>query len=102
MKKTVVLLLLLINAGLIPAQKDFEKNFSSIHLATLDQINFSFDVIKKNTASVFIFLLPDCPACQSYSLTLNRFNEKFKPEGIVFYGIFPGNYNTLKEMKDFQ
>ena len=84
------------------AQVVVEKNLSSIQFSTLDQKIFSFDAIKKNTASVFIFLLPDCPACESYSRTLNQLQKKFKSSGIQFYGVFPGHYNTLQEMKDYQ
>jgi len=42
-----------------------------------------------NAASVIVFLLPDCPASQNYTLTLNQFSEKYKSQRIVFYGMFP-------------
>jgi hypothetical protein len=35
-------------------------------------------------ATAFIFLLPDCPACQSYSLSLNSLDKKYKAAGIRF------------------
>ena len=95
--KKVLILLLVIFAGKASAQ-----NLNSIQLKTLDQKEFSMEATKKNTATVFVFLFADCPACQSYSLTLNQLSKKFESSGIVFYGIFPGDYNTLKEMKDFQ
>jgi peroxiredoxin len=95
--KKFVLLLFVICAEFVSAQ-----NLFSIRLKTLDQKIFSLDVTRKNTASVFVFLLPDCPGCQSYSLTLNQLSKKFESSGIVFYGIFPGDYNTIQEMKDFQ
>ena len=84
------------------AQQKFESNFSDIQLSTIDQNIFSCNEIIKNTASVFIFLLPDCPACESYSLPLNKLQEKYKASGIRFYGVFPGQYNTIEEMKNFQ
>ncbi len=95
--KKIFIFLLLFSSERISAQ-----NLYSIQLKTLDHKIFSLDEIKKNNASVFIFLLPDCPGCQSYSLTLNQLNKKFESAGIVFYGVFPDDYNTLKEMKDFQ
>jgi peroxiredoxin len=101
MKFFSTLLLILIVKD-ISAQSSFEQNFPSMQLQTLDQKNFHLVEIKKNTASVFIFLLPDCPASQSYSLTLNQLSKKFESSGISFYGVFPGNYNTLDEMKEFQ
>jgi len=102
MKKIFSFLLIGFFVETVSAQKNFETIFSSIRLSTLEQKIFSPDELKKNTASVFIFLLPDCPACESYSRTLNQLQEKFRSSGIRFYGIFPGDYNTLSEMKDFQ
>jgi len=100
--KRILVFLFWICVGTASAQKDFERNFASMHLISPDQKTFALDEIKKNTASVFIFLLPDCPACQSYSLTLNQLNDQFKSYGVAFYGVFPGNYSTTGEMKDFQ
>ena len=97
--KKILLLILLICIELSSAQR---LTLSSLKLETLDQKFFSLDEIKKNTASVFIFLLPDCPACQSYSLTLNQLSKKFESSHIAFYGVFPGDYNTVREMKEYQ
>ena len=44
---------------------------------------------RKYIASVFVFLLPDCPACENYSLTLNTLANKYKSSGIQFFGVFP-------------
>ena len=100
--KKIFFLLLLIEGECASAQNGFEKMFSTIRLTTIDQKIFSFDEIKKNTACVFIFMLPDCPACESYSLTLNQLQDKFKSYGIHFYGVFPGYFNTIAEMKAFR
>ncbi len=100
MKKIATILFWLI-AGSLSGQ-NLEANLHSIQLKTIEQNSFSFDVIKKNTASVFIFLFADCPGCQSYSLTLNQLNKKFESAGIGFYGVFPGDYNTVEEMKTYQ
>lgn len=99
--KISVAFLLILSFGNISAQV-FEKNYSSIHLHTLDRKIFSCAEIIKNRASVFVFLLPDCPACESYSLTLNQLSEKYRSSGIIFYGVFAGNYNTSEEMKTYQ
>jgi len=99
--KIIITLFLLLSFEINPAQ-DFKKNYSTLRLNTLEQKAFSFNDISKNTASVFVFLLPDCPACESYSLTLNQLSEKYNSSGIVFYGVFPGDYNTIEEMKEYQ
>ncbi len=63
---------------------------------------FALSKLKLNKASVVVFLLPDCPACESYSRTLIDLREKYLREGFEFYGVFPGNYNSTEEMKVFQ
>src|SRR5688572_9986870 len=49
-------------------------------------------------ATVFIFMLADCPACQSYSLTLNKMSKKYADKGIRLVGIFPGTYSSRAEV----
>lgn len=100
--KKIIMFFLLIAAETVTAENAQENHLLSLQLNTLDQKIFSVDEIRKNTASVFIFLLPDCPSCQSYSLTLNQLSEKYRASGIVFYGVFPGDYNTPEEMKEYQ
>ncbi len=96
MKKGIIIVLLCM-ASHLSAQ-----NLSAIHLKTLDEKEFSLEEIKKHSATVFVFLFADCPACQSYSLTLNQLSRKFESSDIQFYGVFTGDYNTTAEMKDFQ
>jgi len=84
------------------AQIQMLGRFESISLKNLSGELFSFRELKKNTATVIVFLLPDCPACQSYSTTLNKLNEQYQKDGVAFYGVFPGTYNTLEEMNEFK
>ena len=56
---------------------------------------------RKFTASVFVFLLPDCPACENYALTLNTLSLKFKANGIQFYGVFPP-FVKAEEIKKYK
>jgi|JI7StandDraft_1071085.scaffolds.fasta_scaffold62449_2 peroxiredoxin len=51
--------------------------------------DFAFSQLKKNKASVLVFLSPECPLCQSYSLTLNELQHKFAANNIHFYGLVP-------------
>lgn len=43
--------------------------------------------------TVLVFLSPECPLCQNYTLTLNKLREQFYPK-VTFIGIVPGNYFT--------
>jgi peroxiredoxin len=53
-------------------------------------------------ATAFVFMLADCPACQSYSLTLNKLSKKYADKGIRFVGIFPGTYSSREEVSAFR
>lgn len=51
--------------------------------------------LKNNKGSVIIFLSPECPLCQKYSLTFNKLQKDYEAKGIKFYGIIPGtNYSA--------
>ncbi|MCC7233473.1 MAG: redoxin domain-containing protein [Bacteroidia bacterium] len=71
-------------------------------LKTIDGIEFDFSSLKKNKANVFVLLLSDCPSCINYSLTLNQIHKEFSPQGIPVTGIFPGEYGTQQEMKNYR
>jgi peroxiredoxin len=78
------------------------ENFFDFKLADINNHEFAFTEFKKSTATVVIFLLSDCPASQSYTLTLNKLSKKYQPDKIAFLGVFPGKYSTDDELKDFK
>lgn len=41
-------------------------------------------------ATVIYFLSPECPLCQSYTLTINNLTKAYQAKGINFVGIIPG------------
>ena len=59
----------------------------------------SFLQNKKTT--VFVFLAPDCPLSQSYTLTLNNLAKEFERQGIGFYGVFSGDAISKTAMDEF-
>ncbi len=67
---------------------------------TLKNLEGKYEFIgnsNKKKAYVMFFLSPECPLCQSYSLTIKQLNEKFQPKGIDFVAIVPGTeYSILK------
>lgn len=70
-------------------------------LLALDSTKVRLDIRHAPRIQVYIMMLPDCPACQAYSSILNSMSATFKDK-VDFCGIFPGAYNKLEEMKDFQ
>jgi hypothetical protein len=57
--------------------------------------------LQSKQAAVFIFLSPDCPLSQNYTLTLNNLRKEFLPSGIEFYGVFSGDGVSKASMDDF-
>ncbi|MBI2269645.1 MAG: redoxin domain-containing protein [Bacteroidetes bacterium] len=73
----------------------------TITLKTINGVEFPLQQLSTNKASVFIFLSPDCPVCQSYSLTLNQLFDKYKTDGVKFYGVFPGSNFDRSEIETY-
>ncbi|MEM9052756.1 MAG: redoxin domain-containing protein [Bacteroidota bacterium] len=75
----------------------FTKNFELTdgqHL-TLDS------ALQENDFTVLIFVSPECPLCQNYSVTFSEIIEEYNAEGIRFYGVLSGKYYTGEEMNEF-
>ena len=53
-------------------------SISDLKIKELDKSYYNFKVDSKTTGTVFIFLLTDCPASQSYTLTINDLVKKYK------------------------
>ena len=65
------------------------RDLFSVTLKDAKNQSFSFSQLRSNKASVLVFLSPECPLCQSYSLTLNQLEKDFQDRGVRFYGIVP-------------
>jgi peroxiredoxin len=52
--------------------------------------------------TVFYFLSPECPLCQSYSLTINELSKEFAGKGVVMLGIIPGTDYSNLEISTFK
>ncbi|TAE86244.1 MAG: alkyl hydroperoxide reductase [Bacteroidetes bacterium] len=53
-------------------------------------------------ATVFIFISPECPLCQSYTLTINKLLTTYQTDSIRFLGIVPGQSFTTAETLGFK
>jgi peroxiredoxin len=74
----------------------------SFSLTDLNGAHREFRLPKNSGYRVVVILLSDCPACQSYSKTLNELSRKYSESGIDFTGVFPGTFNTLEEAREFR
>lgn len=95
---SIILLLLFLQAC---SRKEPDGIFQ-IKLKTIEGQSFELKNLEKNKASILVFLLPDCPACESYSATLKNLKEKYADANIEFYGVFPGTFNSVDEMMNYK
>lgn len=52
-------------------------------------------------ATVYVFLKPDCPICQTSTLTLRELHTRYGAQGVAFVGVVPGKYVTAAEREQF-
>jgi peroxiredoxin len=57
--------------------------------------------LRNNNASVFVFLAPDCPLSQNYTLTLNDLRARFEADSIAFLGVVPGQWFDAATVDSF-
>ena len=100
MKKLLLLCLLTITQSSAQKRLSAEEIITSL-LKTTDGKIFRMYETRKYTASVFVFLLPDCPACENYTGTLNKLSERYKSKGIQFFGVFP-DFIKASEIDQFK
>src|ERR1051326_9028459 len=73
----------------------------SLQLKKVNGDRFDACVIKKDKASAFIFLSPDCPLSQKYSLIINDAVNSYADKKIAFYLVFSGKLYSDDEIKKF-
>lgn len=64
-------------------------------LKSINGENISLYENEKNT--LLVFLSPECPLCQNYTLTLNNIYKNYSSKGIKLIGVFLGTYYSTKD-----
>ena len=73
----------------------------SIQVNNLKGKIFNWETIKQNKATVFIFISPECPLCENYSLTFNSLQKEYEHEQVQLIGIVPGKYYSVQQIDSF-
>lgn len=73
----------------------------SIKVNNLKGETFNWENISENNATAFIFVSPECPLCENYSLTLNTLQKQYKNKKIQLIGIVSGNYYSVQQVDSF-
>lgn len=84
--------------GAISQSKTFT-GFNDLHFQTLDGKDFKTTALNKKLLAV-IFLSPECPLSQNYTLTLNEIFDRYKKD-VSVVGVFPGKSFTPGEYQSF-
>lgn len=77
-------------------------NFFEFKLLNLENKIIPFSDFKSNKATIIVFLLSDCPASQSYTLTLNKLAKKYIKNNVELIGVFPGTFSIDDELRKFK
>jgi peroxiredoxin len=70
-------------------------------LKTLKGKTIHFTELKNNKASLIVFLSPDCPLSQKYTLPIREYQEKYAAKGIKTYLVIPGTYYSKKVIREY-
>ncbi len=55
-----------------------------------------------NKTSVLFFISPECPLCQSYSLTIRQLQQQFENDSVKFYAIIPDSSFSNHTVNEFK
>ncbi len=54
--------------------------------------------IPQSKATVFVFLMPDCPLCEYYTVSLKQLQTNYAEQNVNFYLVFSGALFSKKEI----
>ncbi|MCF8253318.1 MAG: redoxin family protein [Bacteroidia bacterium] len=80
----------------------FGFRFEPIQLKDLSGKNITINLSNAKKGNVVLFLSPECPLCQSYSLTIQQIEKEYKSKGFNFYAIIPGTDFTKEDVIEFR
>ncbi len=51
---------------------------------------------------VMLFLTPECPLCQNYTVAMRKLEKEYSAKDIPFIGVISGNYYTKDEVRRYK
>lgn len=57
--------------------------------------------MRQHKASVLIFLSPECPLSENYTMQVTEYTNRYKGDDIIFYNVFPGRFYSREEIASF-
>ncbi len=62
----------------------------------------SLEALSRKHLTVIYFVAPDCPLCQSYSLTMRQLSETYKGKNVMMLGVIAGTDYSDMEIITFK
>jgi len=87
-----------------PAQPDtvpIVRSPAAVRLTGPDNKPASLHFSDSSQYMAIVFLSPECPLCQNYTLVLNRLSDQYKGR-ITLYGVIPGKAYSAGELEKFR
>lgn len=79
-----------------------QNSIQQIPLLDLKGHTFYLNNLHKYKATVIVFMSPECPLCQSYTLTINQFIQKYANKSVQFIGVVPTNDFSVNDIVDYK
>jgi hypothetical protein len=87
--------LLLTSIFMLSCQKE------KIVFETYDHRAFLLDTMAGKRGTVYIFLAPECPLSENYTLTINQLQAQFVDFGLQFYAVISGKLYDSVAIRDY-
>jgi len=92
--KVILILLILSSCG---EQSPLDQKF-----VLIDKTELVLDTTFTNhSGTALIFLSPECPLCQNYTVTIDRIQKDFDEKDVAFYGVVSGDFYSQSDIKGF-
>jgi len=73
----------------------------NITVSNLKGEAFNWENLNQNKVTVFIFISPECPLCENYSVTFNALKKEYGDKQVQLIGIVPGKYYSVQQIDSF-
>lgn len=74
---------------------------STITLPSIEGNSYSFNQLHQFKATVIVFLEPDCPISQKYTLLLRQLAKSFSSKNVNLLAVYPMPYIKAEKIKTF-
>lgn len=69
---------------------------------TTDTRHSVADYLENKNGMVMLFLTPECPLCQNYTVAMRRIEKDYTAKDIPFIGVISGDFYTKDEVRRYK